>query len=388
MTTADASTRKPLSGIKVLDFTHLLAGPYCTMLLGDMGADVVKVEPPGGDSTRHQGPPFHQGLGLTYLAANRNKRSVTLDLRNAEARAVGQALAAKADVIVQNFRPGVMERLGLDYVRLAKVNPRLVYCSLSGFGLSGPLAEKGAFDLTIQAIGGYMSITGERGGAPVKLGTSAFDLVAGLHALSGILAALVQRDRTGRGEHVQTSLLEGEVAFLVNAGLEAVLAGTEPTKWGSEHAQAVPYKAFQVSDGWIAIAAAVQPLFEAFVKVIGLEELIRDPRFATPKDRVTHRTELYDILDRHLLNTKVEELVRQLDAVGVPCAPVNSVGEVMRHPQVLECGMLKEVQHPSYGVVSLIGSAIKFADTDLSQGWRAPPLLGEHTQDVIKEWGG
>jgi crotonobetainyl-CoA:carnitine CoA-transferase CaiB-like acyl-CoA transferase len=380
---------KPLTGIKVLDFTHLLAGPYCTMLLGDMGADVVKVEPPGGgDSTRRQGPPFHNGQGLTFLAANRNKRSITLDLRSEADAASARALAQKADVIVENFRPGVMKRLGLDYQTLGAANPRLVFCSLSGFGQDGPYAEKGAFDLTVQAIGGYMSITGERDGAPIKLGTSAFDIVAGLHAFSGILAALYQREHTGRGRRIETSLLEGQVAFLVNAGLEYLLTGNNPEKWGSEHSQSAPYKAFRSKDGWVAIAAAVQPLFERFTQAMGRPDIAQDPRFAAPGDRVRNREALYEILDPLVANVPSSELMRRLEEAKVPCEPVNRMSEVFNDPQVLHRGMVQQVEHAAYGPVSLIGSAIKYDDVDLAADWQAPPLFGEHTAQVLRDWLG
>lgn len=380
---------KPLAGVKVLDFTHLLAGPYCTMLLGDMGADVVKVEPPGGgDSTRRQGPPFHNGQGLTFLAANRNKRSIMLDLRSEADASTALALAQQADVIVENFRPGVMKRLGLDYVSLKAKNPRLVFCSLSGFGHDGPYAEKGAFDLTVQAIGGYMSITGERDGAPIKLGTSAFDIVAGLHAFSGILAGLYQRQQTGLGRHVETSLLEGEVAFLINAGLEYLLTGENPGKWGSEHSQAVPYKAFKAKDGWVAIAAAVQPLFERFTQALGWADIARDPRFATPDARVENRDALYAILDPIVAEMPSEDLMALLEKAQVPSAPVNQMSDVFNDPQVRHRGMIQEVEHAEYGRVSLIGSAIKFDDLDLAADWRAPPLFGEHTEQVLADWLG
>ncbi len=384
-----AKISKPLTGVKVLDFTHLLAGPYCTMLLGDMGADVVKVEPPGGgDSTRRQGPPFHSGQGLTFLAANRNKRSIKLDL-HAEADALtARSLAQQADVIVENFRPGVMKRLGLDYSSLKAKNPRLVFCSLSGFGQDGPYAEKGAFDLTVQAIGGYMSITGERNGRPIKLGTSAFDIVAGLHAFSGILAALYQRQQTGLGRHVETSLLEGQVAFLINAGLEYLLTGKNPEKWGSEHPQAVPYKAFKAKDGWVAIAAAVQPLFERFVEALRRPDIAKDPRFATPNARVDNRDALYALLDTLVADVSARELMRLLEKAKVPCEPVNQMSDVFKDPQVRHRGMIRDVEHAEYGRVSLIGSAIKYNDVDLAADWRAPPLFGEHTEQVVNEWLG
>jgi len=377
---------KPLAGIRVLDFTHVLAGPYCTMLLGDLGAEILKIEPPAGDSTRHQGPPFHNGQGLTWLTANRNKSSLVLDLRKPEDLRRARELAAQADVIVENFRQGVMARFGLDYESLSTANPRLIYCSLSGFGSDGPYRDKGAFDLTIQAIGGYMSITGERGGAPVKLGTSVFDLVAGQNAALGILSAIIERQQSGMGQRVETSLLEGEIAFLVNAGLQYLLTGTEPSRYGSEHPQAVPYKAFKTADGWVAIAAALQSIYPNFVNALGRPDLATDNRFARPDTRVENRDELYRILDQEVARWTTSDLVAVLESAGVACAPVKSVGEALDDPQVRHRGMVQNLEHAVYGKISLLGSAIKMSAAELNDDWTPPPLLGEGGHDLEARW--
>lgn len=378
---------KPLAGLKVIDFTRVFAGPYCTMLLADLGADVVKVELPGeGDPLRTQGPPFHHGLGITYLAANRNKRSLTLDMSSETGKQIAFDLCRHADVLVENFRPGVMPRLGLGYERLAEVNARLVYASISGMGADGPDKDLGAFDLTIQAIGGYMSITGERGGKPIKLGTSAFDMIAGMNCQTAILAALLQRATTGRGQKVETSLLEGEVAFLANAGLEFMLTGTNPTKWGSEHAQQVPYKAFETADGWAIIGAGYQNLWMAFLGVIGREDLQQDPRFADLPSRVTNRDALYESLDPEVRKYRTADLLTRLEVAKVPCAPVNNMEQVFSHRQVLHRGMLRPVEHPSYGTLPQIGPAAKYSAFKVEEGWTAPPLLGEHSEEVLGEW--
>lgn len=380
---------KPLSGIRVVDFTRFFAGPYCAQLLGDLGADVVKVEMPGeGDPLRVQGPPFHRGYGITYYATNRNKRSVTLDLQNDAGNRIARGLCLQADVVLENFRPDVMKRLGLDYESLSKASPKLVYASISGFGADGPDMTVGAFDLTVQALGGYMSITGERSGAPIKLGTSAFDMLAGMNCQTAILAALLQRASTGKGQKVETSLLESEVAFLANAALEYLMTGSEPQKWGSEHAQQVPYKAFKTADGWAVIGAGFQHFYEAFVKILKRDDLATHPRFKDMAGRVTNRVELYAILDAEVAKFKTDEIIAALEMAKVPCAPVNTMRQVFGHRQVKHRRMHLTLRHPSYGDVPSLGAAAKYSGFDVTAGWTAPPVLGEHTDAVLKEWLG
>lgn len=378
---------KPLAGIRIVDFTRILAGPYCAQLLGDLGAEVVKIEiPRGGDPLRTQGPPFHEGNGLTYYATNRNKRSLTLDLQTGRGKEIAHELCLKADVVLENFRPGVMDRLGLGYERLSAENPRLIYASMSGFGADGPDSMKGAFDLTIQAIGGYMNITGERGGAPIKLGTSAFDVITGMNCHAAVLAALFQRASTGKGQKIETSLLESEIAFLVNAALEYLILDQEPEKWGSEHAQQVPYKAFKASDGWVVIGAGFSNLFAELCKVLGREDLASDPRFLDLSDRVQNREALYAILDAEIIKHKADDLVSRLDNAKVPCAIVNNMQQVFSLPQVRHRHMVKHLNHPQYGQIASLGSAVKFSAFDVTEGWSAPPTLGEHTEDILKDW--
>ncbi len=356
-------------------------------MLGDLGAEVVKVEMPGdGDPLRIQGPPFHHGNGITYYATNRNKRSLTLDMQTDEGKKVARRLCLKADVILDNFRPDVMPRLGLGYESLAKENPRLVYASISGFGADGPDMKQGAFDLTIQAVGGYMSITGEPNGVPIKLGTSAFDMLAGMNCHAAIIAALLQRSVTGMGQKVETSLLEAEVAFLVNAALEYLITGVEPQKWGSEHAQQVPYKAFKTSDGWAVIAAGFPNLYKSFCEVLGREDLIVDPRFADMAGRVTHRGLLYDILDAEVIKHSTYGIIAALEGAKVPCAPVNSMQQVFSHRQVKHRRMQITLNHPVYGEVPSLGAAAKYSSFEVTEGWSAPPLLGEDTDAVLREW--
>jgi succinate---hydroxymethylglutarate CoA-transferase len=379
---------KPLAGIKVLDFTRIYAGPYCTMLLGDHGADVVKVEMPGGDPLRHQGPPFHHGDGMSFLAANRNKRSIVLDLKNDADRQRACDLAAKADVIVENFRPDVMRRLGLDYEAISGSNAKLVYASLSGLGADGPDSDKGAFDLTIQALGGFMSITGERGGKPIKVGTSIFDLVCGLNAYSAIVLSLHRRQLCGVGQRIETSLLEGEVAFLVDAALEYLIAGKIRERWGSEHSQIVPYKVFATMDGMVVIGAGYDSVFLPFLQVLGRTDLLEDPRFRTLTARVENRDAVYEVLDAEVVRHCSDELVARLESAGVPCARVNDMQQVFSDPQVLHRRMLLSLDHPRYGSISTIGPAVKYSGFEIAEGWRAPPLLGEHTDQVYADWLG
>jgi succinate--hydroxymethylglutarate CoA-transferase len=380
--------RKALTGTRVLDFTRLFAGPFCTMLLGDLGADVVKVEADDGDPIRHQGPPFHEGHSMSYLAVNRNKRSIVLDLKTAEGKALAQRLARSADVIVENFRPGVMDRLGLGYEAVAAANPKVVYASMSGMGADGPDRDLGAFDLTIQAEGGYMSITGERGGAPIKLGTSAFDLICGQYAMGAITAALFDRERTGRGQKIETSLFESEITFLVDAAMEYFLTGRNREKLGSQHASQAPYQAFRTADGWIVIGAGMQNLFASLLKVLGRPELIEDPRFSSLAARVRNRTDLLQILDAELGRHTTGTLIERLRAEGVPCAPVNSIEQVFGHRQALHRGMVQHVEHPRYGRIPVIGPAVKYSGFDIADDWRAPPELGEHTGAVLHDWLG
>ena len=388
MTQAPQSRNKPLSGIRVVDFSRFFAGPYCAQLLGDLGAEVVKVELPGnGDPLRIQGPPFFHGNGITYYATNRNKRSLTLDMQTDDGRKLARKLCLKADVVLENFRPDVMPRLGLGYESLAQDSPRLVYASISGFGADGPDMNLGAFDLTIQAVGGYMSITGERGRPPIKLGTSAFDMLAGMNCHSAILAALLQRSVTGKGQKVETSLLEAEVAFLVNAALEYLITGVEPQKWGSEHAQQVPYKAFKTADGWAVIGAGFPNFYEAFCKLLGREDLITDPRFADMPGRVTNREALYGILDAEVVKHITGKLMAELEAAKVPCAPVNNMQQVFSHRQVKHRGMQQTLHHPTYGDVPSLGSAAKYSGFEVTAGWTAPPLLGEDTEEILRTIG-
>lgn len=378
---------KPFSNVRVLDFTRLYAGPYCTMHLGDLGADVVKVEMPGGDPLRHQGPPFLHGQSMSFLAANRNKRSIVLDLKNEGDLATARKLAEQADVIVENYRPGVMDRMGLGYKDLAALNPRLIFASLSGLGADGPDKDRGAFDIVVQAEFGYMSITGEKGGNAIKQGTSVFDLVCGLNGFGAIASALYQRESTGKGQLIETSLMEGEVSFLTDAAMEFFVTGNNRGRWGSEHANIVPYKVFQTADGEAVVAAGYQNLFEAFAKAMGVEHLLADARFATHSDRIKNRDALYPILDSLIAGYKSQDLIAKLDAAGVPCSPVNNMEAVFSHPQVLHRKMARQISHPERGEIPSLGPAVKYSEFDVASDWSAPPALGEHSAAaVVEDW--
>lgn len=382
-------TQKALTGIRVVDFTRFYAGPFCTMLLGDLGADVVKIEQPGtGDTTRLQGPPSFAGMSMSFIAANRNKRSIALDMKTSVGKDIARRLALTADVLVENFRPGAMDRLGLGYKELSAERPQLIYVSMSGMGADGPDSAKGAFDLTVQAEGGYMSITGERDGKPIKLGTSAFDLVCAEYAMGAVAVALYQREKTGCGQRIETSLFEGVITFLVDAGIEYLITGKNRGKWGSEHAGQAPYKAFETGDGWAVIGGGMPNLYEAFMRVLGREDLITDPRFATLSDRVVNRDALYGILDAEVKKHPTAELLADLGAANIPCAPVNNMAQVFSHRQALHRGMLRYVEHPQYGRVPQIGPAVKYSGFEVTGGWTAPPLVGEHTEQVLRDWLG
>ncbi len=381
-------TNKPLNGIKVVDFTRMFAGPFCAMLLGDLGADVVKIESPDGDPIRHQGPPFYDKESMSFLAVNRNKRSVVLNAKQPEHLELIHKLVGEADVTVENFLPGVMDRMGLSYAEVSKKYPSLIYASMSGMGATGPLRDKKAFDLTVQAEAGFMSLTGEPGGQPIKLGTSVFDLVCGQYATSAILTALYQRTQTERGCLIETSLFEGLVSFLVDAGMEWLLMNNLREKWGSEHASTVPYKAFKAKDGWIVIGAAVQRLYETFVNILGRDDLATDPRFVTLKGRVSNRALLYEILDAEVAKWPMAELAQKLDAAGVPCALVNTMKDVFEHPQTAARQMLVNIPKSDGTEMPMIGSAMTFNTFDITSGWSAPPALGQHTDEVLQEWLG
>ena len=376
----------PLSGVTVLDFSRVVAGPYCTMLLGDDGADVVKIERPGqGDDTRQWGPPFVGGESAYYLAINRNKRSVAIDLQHPEGQALALDLAARADVVVENFRVGTMERLGLGYATLAERNPRLIYCGISGFGSTGPRRDQPGFDLMVQAFGGMMSITGHPDGPPAKAAVPLLDLATGISAHGAICAALYGRERTGRGCRVELSLFATQIALLMNAAGDYLAAGKVMGRQGTSHPSIVPYQGFAARDGYLIVAAPNDRLFRRLCGMLGHPEWADDSRFATNTGRVQHRDLLVGLIEAVTRERNVDAWVRALEAAGLPGGPINSVDRALEDPQVAALELVREVDHPTGGRIRLQAPFVQF-DGAAPPIRQPPPLLGEHTDAVLQEW--
>lgn len=376
----------PLDGIRVLDLTRVVAGPYCSMFLGDLGAEVVKVEQPGaGDDTRGWGPPFTGGESAYYLCINRNKQSITLDLKSIEGVELLRQMTEVADVVIENFRPGTMERLGLGEQELRQFNPRLIYASLTGFGADGPMSDWPGYDLIVQAWGGLMSITGTPEGEPVKVGVAIVDLVAGLMLGKAITAALFARERLGLGQRIDTSLLEAEVASLINVGSNYLISGKIPSRWGNAHPNIVPYQNFKTADGYFVLGVASETIWRRFCPAIGRPDLTEDSRFADNAKRVENRTALIALLTEIFLSRTNQTWFKLFNDAEVPCAPVQTVDQVFQSPQVLHRDMLVGVEHPTAGKVPMAGVPVKFSLTPASVRL-PPPLLGEHNRQVLKGW--
>ena len=368
----------PLEGLVVADFSRVLAGPFATMLLGDLGADVVKVEhPEAGDETRAWGPPWHGGHSTYYLAVNRNKRSVALDLKTDPGREAARALAVRADVLVENFKSGTLERLGLGFEELARDNPGLVWCNISGFGL-GAGRDLPGYDFLVQAMSGLMSITGPAGGEPTKVGVALVDVLTGLYAFGGILAALAERDRSGRGQRVEVSLLGSALASLVNQASSYLCTGRPPTAMGNRHPSITPYETLATADRPLVVAVGNDGQFARLCRVLGLEGTAADPRFATNADRVANREELAALLERALAARGAADWVADLAAAGVPCGLVNDVGEAFALAERLGLGPVADA-----GGVPQVASPIGLSATPASYRL-APPALGEHTAEVLR----
>lgn len=378
----------PLDGVRVLDLTRVLAGPYCTMFLGDLGADVVKVEQPGtGDDTRGWGPPFVGGESAYFLCVNRNKKSLTLDLKSAEGIALLRRLARAADILIENFRPGTMEGWGCGEAGLRVLNPRLIYASLSGFGADGPMTGVPGYDLIVQAWGGLMSITGMPDGEPTKVGVAIIDLVAGLMLGKSIAAALYAREKLGVGQKIDTSLLEAAVACLINVGSNYLVDGKIPGRWGNAHPSIVPYQSFSTADGYLVVGVASEGIWRRFCGAIDKVELAEDARFAKNSDRVENRETLIAILSKIFLSRRSDQWIAVLNRARVPCAPVQTLDQVFSAPQVLEREMLVAVDHPTAGTVRMAGIPVKLSATPASIRL-PPPVLGQHTEEVLSSWLG
>jgi crotonobetainyl-CoA:carnitine CoA-transferase CaiB-like acyl-CoA transferase len=374
----------PLKDIRVIEFCNVAAGPFCGMLLADMGADLVKVEHPQGGDTMRQWPPLNGGYSENFASLNRNKRSVTLDLKKPEDRDRARALVRGADVLIENNRPGVMERLGLGYASFQDENPKLVYCSVSAFGQEGPRAEEGGFDLTIQAMAGVMSVTGEPGGAPVKCGVPLSDFCAGLYAAYAVASALREVARTGRGTHIDVSMLGASLAVAALQTSEYFGTGRDPVKLGSAHPRNAPYQAFRASDGYFAMAAGNDGLWRAACGAIGREDLAGDARFGSTALRARHQAELKEILEKEFAKHGAADLLAKFRAAGVPCAPINSYSQALADEQVRHMGWVREIGLPSGARTRTFVSPLRFD----GQGFpvrRDPPALGEHNEEVLGE---
>ncbi|MDY6819354.1 MAG: CoA transferase [Halobacteriales archaeon] len=380
----------PLDGLTVLDASRVLVGPFCTMQLGDLGADVIKVERPGtGDQTRAWHPPTYGDSeeSAYYLSINRNKRSITLNLGTEEGRAVLEDLAAEADVLVENFRVGTMERWGLGYDSLQELNPELVYCKLSGYGEWGPDRDRPAYDILMQAEGGMMSITGEEDGAPVRVGVAIADIGAGMYATQAILAALLERELgDGQGQKIDISLLDGQVAWMSYMATNYFATGEPPKRMGSKHPTVVPYRAFETADGHVIVAVASENIWPRFCRAIDHPELIDDARFATNADRIEHREPLDAILTETFETRQTEDLLARFDEYDVPAGEVKDLKAVFENPQVQARGMQQTIDHPTAGEVDMPGSPMHFSRTPTVLE-RHPPLLGEQTESILEEYG-
>jgi len=383
---------QPLEGIRVLDLTRALAGPYCTMMLGDLGADVIKVERPGrGDESRGWGPPFvgepygpYPGESAYFIAANRNKRSITINLKSTEGQAIVRQLAQASDALVENFRTGALDRMGLGYEDLRTLNPGLVYCSISGYGRTGPYAERPGYDFIIQAEGGLMGIIGPEEGPPYRVGVPIVDITSGMFAATAILAALRARDVTGEGQLVDISLLDAQVALLANVASNYLVGEAEPCRLGNAHPNIAPYEAFRARDRWFALAAANQRQWATLCEVIERPDLMDDPRFATNGTRVSNRPALAEVLGEVFAARDAEEWLAALRGAGLPCGPINAVPDVFEHPQAPARNLALETRHPTAGPVRLTGFPYKLSETP-AEVRKPPPTLGQHTEEVLLE---
>lgn len=382
---ARASRPAPLAGRRVLDLSRVLAGPWCGMILADLGAEVIKVEnPKGGDDTRHWGPPEAGGESAYYLCANRNKRSIAIDLASADGQALVRDLAMRSDVLVENYRAGTLERFGLDYATFAALSPALIYCSISGYGRASPLADRPGYDFVVQAEGGMMAATGEPDGAPMRAGVAVADLYTGMAAAQAVLAALIARDRDGLGQHIDMALYDCQLAMMANVGSAALVAGAEPARFGNSHQTIVPYQLFQAAGGQLVIAVGNDRQFAALGALLGMEELAADPRFATNQARVRNRVELLALIEPPIAALPVADWLGALHGAGIPCGEVRGIGAALAAPETGARNMVVEVAHPSGGRVPLVASPLKLAGTPVAAPV-APPLLGEHTDAVLRD---
>ena len=377
----------PLQGVKVLELAQIMAGPTCGLMLADLGADVIKVERvPGGDDTRMMNRPSVRGESAAFMAMNRNKRGIALNLKQPAAQEALKRMVAQADVLTENYRKGTMEKLGMGYAALKALNPRLIYCSISGYGRTGPYADKGGYDLIAQGMSGLMSITGEPGRAPAKSGAPVCDINAGLLAALGVVSAYIHRLKTGEGQLVDTSLFEAGIQQTYWQSAIYFATGEVPGPGGSAHHLSAPYQAFRAADGWLTIGGANQANWERMVRVLGAPDWLADPRFKTNADRMANLEALVAVMNTRLKTRPVAEWVRLLEAEGVPCGPINSIADMATDPQALARGMVVELDHPRAGATRTLGLPIKLSASP-GKVTRPAPLLGEHTREVLAEFG-
>lgn len=387
----------PLMGIKVLDLSRVLAGPWCTQNLADLGADVIKVERPGrGDDTRSWGPPYlkdEQGNDTTeaayYLSTNRNKRSITVDIATPEGAEIVRKLAKECDILVENFKVGGLKKYGLDYDSIKAINPALIYCSITGFGQTGPMAHLPGYDFMIQGMGGLMSITGERddkpGGGPQKAGVAVTDVMAGMYASVAILGALHERHRSGLGQHIDLALLDCHVAMLANQNLNYMTSGEAPRRAGNAHQNVVPYQVFEASDGHLIVAVGNDTQFKAYCETLQRPDLATNPDYVTNSQRLINRDALINEIEPIMRTRTRDEWINSLQQVGVPCGPINNIGQMFDNQQVKARGLWQHIPHPTAGVTPTTASPMRFSETPV-QYRMAPPLLGEHTNEILKEF--
>jgi crotonobetainyl-CoA:carnitine CoA-transferase CaiB-like acyl-CoA transferase len=384
---ASVEAEGALTGLKVLDLSRVLAGPYCTMLLGDHGAEIIKVEQPdGGDGTREWGPPWVEGESAYFFSANRNKASITVDLKTYEGRRIIHRLAARADVVVENFKPGTTARLGIDYETLSAANPGLVYCSITGYGQTGPYRDRPGYDFALQAESGLMSITGPPDGEPYKLGVAIVDLLAGLFATQAILAACYERQRSGKGQYIDVALFDSAAAALINVAQNHLATGEPALRYGNAHPNIVPYETVSTADGTMALAVGNDAQFTRMCDLLGVAGMAQDPLYANNAARVSNRAGLMETLRAQFRLRTTEQWTDLLLAAGIPAAPVNSVADALSDPQLLSRAMVQSVPHPTAGTIRLLGPVAKLSRTPAVIR-SAPPLLGADTNRILAESG-
>jgi crotonobetainyl-CoA:carnitine CoA-transferase CaiB-like acyl-CoA transferase len=375
----------PLEGVKVIDLTRILSGPYCTMVLADLGAEVIKIEPPSGDDTRGWGPPFIKEESAYFLSVNRNKKSISINLKEEKGREIFFKLIKDADVVVENFRPGTLKKLGIGYEELKKHNSSIILASISGFGQTGPFAQKPGYDVLAQGMGGLMSVTGEQGRPPVKAGYSLADIGAGMWAVIGILSALMEREKSGEGQWIDVSLLDTMIAWQTYLAGNYFATKQDPQPLGGAHPNIVPYQVFKASDGYFILAIGNDQLWKKFVNVMDLPEL-NNHRFATNADRVRNRDELISLLEETFKWKTVKEWIHLFENAKIPCGPVNKFSDILNDPHVIEREMVVEKEHSTVGTLKMLGIPVKLSRTP-GQIRSAPPLLGEHTETILKSLG-